>query len=222
LSGVEVLVLLSGHSNEFSGQIVPTGFDYDVTMADGNVAAGGLLNVNAASLGADESVRFDGSAELDGSFRILSSGGDDTLWGGAGDDLIFGGQGKDALDGGAGADTFLYLAAGESTSIGYDTITGFDWHFDRIDAPGGVRGLSDAATGALSTATFDDDLAAGLAGVLGAGLAALFTGHDGDLSGHVFAVIDANGVAGYQAGQDLVIELVNAVLPIDPTAGVIV
>jgi hypothetical protein len=38
----------------------------------------------------------------------------------------------------------------------------------------------------------------------------------------VFAVIDANGIAGYQAGQDLVIELVNAVLPIDPSVGVIV
>jgi hypothetical protein len=34
-------------------------------------------------------------------------------------------------------------------------------------------------------------------------------------------VIDANGIAGYQAGQDLVIDLVNAVLPIDPTAGIV-
>jgi hypothetical protein len=35
-------------------------------------------------------------------------------------------------------------------------------------------------------------------------------------------VIDANGIAGYQAGQDLVIELVDAVLPIDAIAGMIV
>ena len=33
---------------------------------------------------------------------------------------------------------------------------------------------------------------------------------------------DGNGIAGYQAGQDFVIELVNPVVPIDPTAGVIV
>ena len=44
----------------------------------------------------------------------------------------------------------------------------------------------------------------------------------GTLAGHIFAVIDTNGIAGYQAGQDLVIELVNPVLPIDPNAGVIV
>jgi VCBS repeat-containing protein len=222
LSGIEVLALLSGHSNDYSGQIVDAGFDYDVTVADANVAAGALLDVNAARLGADEQLRFDGRAETNGFFRILSGAGDDMLFGGAGNDLLYGGLGKDALEGGAGADTYLYRSAGESTSTGYDTITGFDWHFDRIDAPGGVRGLSDAATGALSTATFDDDLAAGLAGVLGAGQAALFTGNGGDLAGHVFAVIDANGIAGYQAGQDLVIELVNAVLPIDPTAGIIV
>jgi Ca2+-binding RTX toxin-like protein len=221
-SGIEVLALLSGHSNEYSGQVVPTGFDYDVTMANGNVAAGALLDVNAARLGADESVRFDGRAELDGSFRILSGAGDDTLFGSSGNDLIYGGLGKDALDGGAGADTFLYRSAAESTSTGYDTITGFDWHVDRIDAPGGARAVSQAGSGALSTASFDADLAAGLSGVLGAGQAALFTASSGSLAGHVFAVIDTNGVAGYQAGEDLVIELVAPVPPIDPMAGVIV
>jgi hypothetical protein len=34
-------------------------------------------------------------------------------------------------------------------------------------------------------------------------------------------VIDANGIAGYQAGEDLVIELVDPVTPIDPTAGLV-
>ena len=61
-----------------------------------------------------------------------------------------------------------------------------------------------------------------MSGVLGAGQAALFTANAGTLSGHVFAVIDVNGQAGYQAGQDLVIELINPVLPIDPGAGVII
>ena len=58
--------------------------------------------------------------------------------------------------------------------------------------------------------------------MLGAGQTALFTANGGTLSGHVFAVIDANGVAGYQAGQDLVIEMVAPVVPIDMHAGVIV
>jgi Ca2+-binding RTX toxin-like protein len=221
-SGIEVLALLSSHTNEFSGQIVPTGFDYDITMADGNVAAGQLLDVNASRLASDESVRFDGRLETNGAFRVLSGAGDDTLLGGVGNDILYGGMGKDWLDGGAGADTYLYRSAAESTSTGYDTISGFDWHVDRIDAPGGVRAISQSGSGALSTASFDADLATGLSGVLGSGQAALFTATSGTLSGHVFAVIDTNGVAGYQAGQDLVIELVNLPAPIDPSAGVIV
>ena len=50
----------------------------------------------------------------------------------------------------------------------------------------------------------------------------MFTADSGDQIGNIFAVIDTNGVAGYQGGQDLVIWLVNPVLPIDPNAGVIV
>ena len=114
-------------------------------------------------------------------------------------------------------------SAAESTSTGYDAITGFDWNVDRIDAPGTTpRGFSQSGSGSLSTASFDADLAARMSGVLGAGQAALFTANAGTLSGHVFAVIDVNGQAGYQAGQDLVIELINPVLPIDPASGVII
>jgi Ca2+-binding RTX toxin-like protein len=191
-------------------------------MADGNVAARHLLDVNAARLGSDEQVRFDGRLETDGSFRILAGAGDDSLFGGAASDLLYGGLGKDSLDGGAGADIYLYRSGAESTSTGYDVITGFDWHQDRIDAPGGVRGFGHAVSGELSTDSFDAGLADALSNVLGAGEAALFTADSGGLAGHVFAVIDANGIAGYQAGADLVIELVNPVLPIDSAAGVIV
>jgi Ca2+-binding RTX toxin-like protein len=222
-ANVEVLAFLSGHTNEYGGAIVAAGYDYDVTLADGNVAAGRLLDVNGAGLRADESLRFDGRAETNGSFRILSGAGDDALFGGAGNDTLYGGLGKDALEGGAGADTYQYRSAAESTSTGYDVITGFDWHVDRIDAPGtATRSFGQSGQGSLSTASFDADLAAGLSGVLGANQAALFTANGGTLSGHVFAVIDVNGTAGYQAGADLVIELAAPVLPIDPTAGLIV
>jgi hypothetical protein len=86
---------------------------------------------------------------------------------------------------------------------------------------GGARAFSQANSGALSTGSFDTDLASAMDGVLGAGQAALFTATGGTLSGHVFAVVDANGIAGYQAGADFVIELANPVLPIDPHAAVI-
>ena len=70
--------------------------------------------------------------------------------------------------------------------------------------------------GSLSTSSFDADLAAAMNGVLGAGQAALFTASAGTLAGRTFAVVDANGQAGYQAGQDYVIELANMAAPIAP------
>jgi VCBS repeat-containing protein len=221
-TGVEVLSLLSGHTNEYSGVIVAGGYDYDVTTADGNVAAGQRLDVNGARLGVDETMMFNGSAETDGSFRILGGAADDTLTGGAQADTLYGGAGKDQLNGGAGGDVFFYRSAAESTSTGYDVITGFDYREDRLDMPGGgARAFGQAGSGNLSTASFDADLAAGLNGILGAGQAALFTASGGTLAGHVFAVVDANGVAGYQAGEDFVIELANPVVPIDPVAPII-
>ncbi len=214
-TNVEVLVLLSGHTNEFGGPIVAEGFDYAVTMADGLVAAGRRLDVIASRLGADESVVFDGSAENDGAFRILSGAGDDLLAGGAGADTLSGGDGADRLDGGTGADSYVYRFASESSGLGFDTIQAFDPAEDRIDLPGDLDGLDAVLdAGALSTASFDADLATAIDGVLGAGASALFTAGTGDFAGRAFLVADGNGIAGYQAGADFVIELANPAAPI--------
>jgi hypothetical protein len=70
--------------------------------------------------------------------------------------------------------------------------------------------------GALSAGSFDSDLAAALNGQLGAGQSALFTADSGSFAGRTFAIVDANGQAGYQAGQDFVIELANATGPLGP------
>jgi Ca2+-binding RTX toxin-like protein len=128
---IEVLALLSGHSNEFSGVIVPGGYDYDVTTADGNVAAGKMLDINGARLGADEDLRFDGHLESDGTFRIFSGSGNDHLTGGAQGDLIYGGLGADTIDGGAGNDIYLYRSTAESTAAATDILTFASG--DRID-----------------------------------------------------------------------------------------
>jgi hypothetical protein len=70
----------------------------------------------------------------------------------------------------------------------------------------------------LNAASLDSDLAAALAG-LNANHAVQFTADSGTLAGHNFEVIDTNGIAGYQAGQDMVIELQTPVNPItDATA----
>ncbi len=122
-SNVEVVVLLSGFTNEFGGSIVPGGFDYDLTLADGNIAAGRRLDIIATNLRATEQVMIDASDETNGSVRILSGASNDILTGTANADALFGGGGADLLDGGGGADTYIYRAVAESTATGRDTVT---------------------------------------------------------------------------------------------------
>ncbi|HSZ11347.1 MAG TPA: bluetail domain-containing putative surface protein, partial [Rhizomicrobium sp.] len=78
---------------------------------------------------------------------------------------------------------------------------------DRFDH--GVTGTdTKVASGALSHATFDSDLASAInASHLEAHHAVLFTPSSGDLKGHTFMIVDHNGVAGYQAGHDAVFDL---------------
>jgi hypothetical protein len=53
--------------------------------------------------------------------------------------------------------------------------------------------------------------------VLGIGQAAAFQAISGDMAGRIFGIVDANGIAGYQAGEDFVVEFVTPVTPPDPT-----
>jgi serralysin len=150
-----VLVLLSGHSNEFGGPIVADGFDYVLFAADGNVAAGARLDVIAGTLGADESFSFYGQAESDGAFRIFAGAGYDLLIGGAGNDLLYGGLGQDVIQGGGGADIFVYRAAGESTAALADQVTfgaGDRFDLSAIDAVSG--GAANEAFTFIGTAAF--------------------------------------------------------------------
>ncbi len=193
-------------------------FDSAVTFEDADLAAGKTLTVGVEVSNAS----FDGSAETDGTFNFIDVVG--TVIGGAGADTILGLDGSEALSGhitgGGGGDTITgglvlnYDAVSDSTGAGYDTIE----HFDFSGASGQVfhgTGLPTAinaavTSGTLSTASFDADLAAAIAaGQLGAGHAVLFTPSAGSLAGQTFLIVDHNGVAGYQAGQDFVFHLVN-------------
>jgi Ca2+-binding RTX toxin-like protein len=162
-----------------------------------------------------ESMRFDGRAELDGTFRILAGKGDDILTGGAQADFFYGNFGKDVLEGRGGADTFLYRAAGESAGPAFDQLVGFDHRVDRIDLPVTTAFVGYTAA-TVREASFDADLAAALQ-TLGAGQARIVNVQAGDMVGRMFAVADGNGAAGYQAGQDFVIELLSP--PVMPAAG---
>ena len=193
-TGIDQVTLAAGH-------------DYNLMIGDNCVAAGQSLLVDASALGAADHAAFDGSTVTEGSFTFFGGAGDDRFFGGAGDDILRGVGGADTLTGGGGSDTFVYLAAGDSTGAAYDTLADFNPAQDKIDLPGTVTGFDTAIqSGALSTGSFNADLGAALAG-LGAGHAALFRPDSGDLAGTVFLVVDANGVAGYQEGEDYVFAL---------------
>lgn len=193
---------------EYVEQIVArAGHDYNLIADDSGVAAGGTLTINATPLGAANNMIFDGSGETDGRFIFLGSDSADVFLGSSGNDVIHGEGGADTLTGGGGSDTFVYLGAGDSTGAAYDTLADFNPAQDKIDLPGTVTGFDTAIqSGALSTGSFSADLATALSG-LGAGHAVVYAPDSGDLAGKVFLVVDANGVAGYQEGEDYVFAL---------------
>jgi Ca2+-binding RTX toxin-like protein len=192
---------------------------FNFTTDDANVAAGATLKIDGHLLSG--SLDFDGSAETDGKFSILGSPGNDTIFGGAGNDVIKGGGGDNVFDGEGGADALvlsggtdllIYRSAADSTSTAFDVVTGFDGSADRFDPFVRITGVDMTVTsGTLSRNGFDAHLASAVNGAaLEANHAVLFTPSAGGYHGQTFLVIDQNGVAGYQSGQDLVIELSNS------------
>jgi len=109
IANIEAIVLLGN-------------FSYQITTNDGNVAAGGVLKVQATQLGAGNSLVFNGSAETDGSFLVFGSNGNDTLTGGQGDDGFYFGPGQytaaDTVNGGAGTNDQLGLDGDYTLTLG--------------------------------------------------------------------------------------------------------
>lgn len=183
------------------------GSDYNFVADADSVGAGQTLVIDGRAVGAGNHVIFDGSAATAGSFAFFGGAGTDQFFGAGGDDLVQGLGGADTLTGGGGSDTFAYLSASDSTGTGYDTLADFNPAEDKIDLPGTVTGFDTAIqSGALSTGSFNADLGAALSH-LGAGHAVVYAPNTGDLAGKIFLVVDGNGVAGYQAGEDYVFAL---------------
>ena len=146
---------------------------------------------------------------------LIGGGGNDVLGAGKGYDTLVGGGGADILTGGADADCYHYLAASDSASLQYDTVRGFnESDGDMFVVPFQFHHVNPAVGGGpLDRATFDNDLATLLASdtQLGAHDAVLFTPGSGDMAGTTFLIIDFNGIAGYQGGEDVVILLDGAI-----------
>jgi Ca2+-binding RTX toxin-like protein len=140
----------------------------------------------------------------DGNDVMIGSGGDNTYIGGAGHDLIW-----ERVR--TGHDVFVYNAVSDSDGVTHDKISGFDPTLQKFDLPVAVTGIDAMIVGGhLTHRAFDQDVAAAVdASHLAAHHAVIF---DPD-SNHQHAstlkylIIDANGVAGYQGGEDYVIAL---------------
>ena len=150
-------------------------------------------------------------AETSASQNFYLGAGDDTVIAGTGNDVIYGGLGADRLAGRGGADVFAYSDIGfESSGAAFDTVTDFVAGQDKFQFKSDtILGVDPTvASGTLTTAAFDSDLAAAVgAGQLAAHHAVLFTPSAGDYVGHTFLVVDANGMAGYHMNVDYTIDV---------------
>jgi Ca2+-binding RTX toxin-like protein len=125
---------------------------------------------------------------------INGGDGNDTISGGSGKDTITGGLGTDQLSGGDGADTFVYTNVAESTGTVQtgDIISRFNFKLD-------ILMVNDVHLTQFDHITSLHDLQAGHAAIFAAA-------HDPKM---FYLVVDENGTAGYQAGQDYEIGLKN-------------
>jgi hypothetical protein len=207
-------ISMAGHGSiniDNSGTIRATGFAIYL-QGTGSVDIRNTGHISGAIRLPDGFSTYDGST---GTIHGEVQGGSllDKITTGAGRNSLVGGGGADMLEGGAGRDAFKVFDVAHSTSTTHDTIVDFDF---KRDVLGGNMGLGTAgvdpmiATGKLRGDQFDLDLGkAADAAHLSAFRAVLFTPTAGSEKVDVFVVVDENGVAGYQAGEDFVVELWN-------------
>lgn len=200
-----------------TGQIVTTGNGSAEVMTGGNKAdwldgKGGNDTLNGNN-GNDH--LFGGSADdvIDGGGNddhLFGGNGRDHLAAGTGNNVLVGGDGNDRINlTGGGADIVVIAAASESTQRAYDTVIAFDFAADKFDLTVAVTEIdATITTGNLKKNHFDDKLAAAVDDAhLGAHHAVVFTPDSGTYAGDTLLIIDANGLDGYQAGQDIVVLL---------------
>jgi methionine-rich copper-binding protein CopC len=206
------------------------GTDYYVEIANGAIKdiAGnnyaGITGNSTWNFKTQGTAAINGTAGADNLTGTASSdiinglAGDDTLNGGAGNDSLDGGNDKDILTGGTGADTFIFQF-GQSSVSASDRVTDFAIGSDKIDllTQGGVamnppslfsRAANSAATTLQNVVTqVFTDANGGLAGnqALGINSAALVVATTGSIAGTYLVIND--GTAGFQASNDLVIDL---------------
>lgn len=175
------------------------GHDYDLTTDDATVAFAGFLTVYGGSLTAGDTLVFDGSAETNAMF---------TFGDGSGDDILRGGEAADVFNLSGGSDTVIVGSAGASSSLEYDTLTGWNFDADKLDLFMTVAAIASPASGTINSGSFNTDMGAAINDNLAANNAILVTATGGDLNGTVFLVIEGGGTgSGYDSGTDVVLNI---------------
>ncbi|HEY2069612.1 MAG TPA: calcium-binding protein [Rhizomicrobium sp.] len=227
-TGNDMLTIEYGHGNVFSltltnAMVQNTDFiiddDGDLTLASNLIGTGQSIGFTVLTGSVDASAVTAGSITAtiaDGSSVIGSANADSFTNGGissAVTDSYTGGGGGDTINVGTGSDkaVLIYNGASDSTGVNFDTVIGFSTSADKFDTTATITGINPTVTsGALNTASFDTDMASAIGATqLHAHDAVLFTPTSGNYDGDTFLIVDLNGTAGYQAGQDLVIEMNN-------------
>jgi hypothetical protein len=185
--------------------------NYDLTLNAANDSGSNSLAVVAHDTDSSDDLTVNGSAATG---KLVFDGGaaTDNFTGGSGVNIFNTGSGVETLTGGGSHDHFIFSSVANSTGPTFDTIDRFNALNDHFVLGTQITGIDPAVTtGSLSASTFNADLTADLGpSQLAADHAVLFTANAGTYAGDTFLVIDMNGQAGYQAGQDIVIELNNA------------
>jgi Ca2+-binding RTX toxin-like protein len=204
MTGIENLTLTSATDERYA-RGGASEFDYNLILADENVAQGHTLTVSGALLTAGETMVVVGSRETDGQLRLFGGAANDTLIGGANADLILGNLGADEITGGGGSDSFRYQSTAESSGAAgatdriLDFTPGIDRiELDRIDAD--TRTPGDQAFTWIGSEAFSGT--AGELRVYGSGPFWIVEGDvDGDGRADLYIALDAHDQAPPGAGD---------------------
>ena len=216
--GNDTLVLNPDSLTNIDHLIVSGDTRIEIVLDDANIAAGQIMTFDGSQV---QTLRFsiDGEFETDGHLDITGGGAFGILAGGALSDTITtiahsswyevaGMGGADTLNLSTGEDDLIYESASDSTSTAHDVVSGFDAGQDLFIFDGvTVGGFDGVLTGAVNTATLDADLQGITGGALVAGDAWEVDVTSGDLAGHQFLLVDANGNAQYDGGSDYLIDI---------------
>ena len=197
--------LIGGLGNDT--YIDPTGDTITELAGQGTDVVESVVTFSLSGLAYVEELYLTGGGNINGT----GNSNDNALVGNSGANRLRGGAGSDLLIGQQGIDTFVFGAVSDSTGVSRDRIEDMNLTNEKFDFAVIPDSIATAVTGGtLNEASFDTDLQTAIgAAQLGANQAVLFDPSAGtaNITGSVYLIVDANGVAGYQAGVDYVVQL---------------